>query len=236
MAATKGSSNDHEILELSRSAALESAANLLQGIAEGQKLKRRAEAAFEDRRKEEKDRKGGDFLFDMLRLNARYLNELAKLSDRHKGFALRALENFYALANPGVRNGSATELELSRQKMTSKFVVQNDVNPEEDHVTLEWVPPLGPKDQSFTFEFQGSRRRPKAAGCIVKIPIAFGLPKVITLNVDLSDYLDRRYRTEILIKLPSGTGDREHIRRIPVLIDARKPKEKEPASPEGSHD
>jgi hypothetical protein len=89
-----------DMLETTRHAALESAANLLETLAYARKLKRRAKAALEERTQFENNDKPAprDFLFDMLRLNASYLNELAKLGSHHKDLVQRALENVYSTA------------------------------------------------------------------------------------------------------------------------------------------
>lgn len=239
MGAAKRKSDEQGILEHSGSAAIESAADLLESIAHAQKLKKRAESAFEDRRRPgDQDGESGDFLGDMIRLNAHYLNELAKLSRRHNVIAHRALENFYSLINPGVKNPSASELEFTREKPTASFAVQNDVNPDVDSVTLEWASIPDSKTRKagspIVVEFDGRRRapeivpvapeqEPKPDDCRFRIavPIQFGVPKVVKLKVNFDELLERRYKLELLVRLPLRDEGREQLRRIPLTIDAR---------------
>lgn len=222
--------NENDILEQSRSAALESAADLLESIAHAQKLKKRAESTFEDRRDPgDKDTESGDFLFDMLRLNAHYLNELAKLGRRHNAVAHRALENFYALVNPAMKNPSSKELEFSREKPMASFAVQNDVNPDPKakYVMVEWEtiehPRTGDPYNPFVIELERRMLSAEIEGklCRVVLELPFGIPKVVTLHVHFDELLERRYRLELQVRLRLDDEGRDQVRRIPIVIDAR---------------
>src|SRR5215510_12462974 len=129
--------DEHEILEQSRKAAIRSAATLLDSVSKTRELRRRFGATFGGyRRRAEGDEKdSGDFLFDLLRLNAEYLNRVSRLGERYSEFAHRALENLYAVAAPpGMRHdgrdlvfdwrGSA---DRERRPRTLRFVVESEM-------------------------------------------------------------------------------------------------------------
>jgi hypothetical protein len=225
-----------DILETSRHAALESAANLLEAVAHAKKLKRHASAALEERTQlEEGDANGEprDILFDILRLNATYLNEFAKLGTRHKDLFHRALENLYSNIAANSKQPTANELEFNRKNLERAFVVRNDAAPEQDVACIEWVSVLGkPKDDPLSFKIGKKISQHRTSvdcsicgihheSCFIHVPARFGVPVVINLAIDRKSLLERVYRTELKVTLRLDQ-QRRQIRRIPVTINMRK--------------
>jgi len=232
-------SRGNDILETSRNAALESAANLLETLSHARDLKRRARAALEDRTEfdaNDEEATPRDFLFDMLRLNASYLNELAKLGSHHKDLVRRALDNLYSsAAGPTSALAKDRVLSFNRKKWTATFVVQNDVNPEARFVQLEWENVLTAHSPSAENPFAFAVRRedgvepitvPKREGGDQKasyscpLDVTFGVPAVVEMTVSDTGFLKRRYHTSLTLTLQLGDKHRQ-VRRIPVELDMR---------------
>jgi len=234
-------SRGNDILETSRNAALESAANLLETLSHARDLKRRARAALEDRTEfdaNDEEATPRDFLFDMLRLNASYLNELAKLGSHHKDLVRRALDNLYSsAAGPTSALAKDRVLSFEREKRSATFVVQNDVAPEESTVQLEWENVLAAHtplaENPFSFRNKSAenggplpvRTRPPKREHLpetywCEVPVTFGVPTVVEMTVSDTGFLKRRYHTSLTLTLQLG-NKRKQVRRIPVELDMR---------------
>jgi len=225
-----------DVLETSRSAALESAANILETLAQARKLKQRARAAIEDAtefRADETAAEPRDFLFDMLRLNASYLNELAKLGTHHKDLVRRALENLYSSASANSKHPTAANLEFDAENLSRKFIVQNDAALTEQSVLLAWEGILAARSESIPDPFsfmdeetgvpipaKGRPERNKSGAYFVEVDVVFATPTIVAMTVDPTDLLPRKYETELVIKLKLD-DKRTQVRRIPVSIDMR---------------
>jgi len=228
-------SQGNNLLETSRGTALLSAANLLETLSHARDLKRRAQAALEDRTRFDANDEGKtprDFLFDMLRLNASYLNELAKLGSHHKDLVRRALDNLYsstARSTSAVGKDRVLKFDLDRKPAT--FVVQNDVAPEVVLVELEWENVLTAHtpsaDNPFVFAIPGTEPLPvdrKDTGSphthFCRIPVTFGVPTAVEMTLQGNGFLKRRYRGILTLSVPIG-AEHKQVRRIPVEIDMR---------------
>jgi hypothetical protein len=220
---------DYETLRESRLAAIHSAANMLEGLAEAKKFRRRFDATRDESANGSDEVGSGDFLFDLLRLNATYLNELSQLGRSYGNLATRALQNLYELAKPGMSNHCADELVFhladQRESRKRRFVVQNDVNPDITHVNV-----IVPRNQiAATGEYENGLHVEEpdasaldyieAGGELVYTvePLLFGIPKVLALHVKEEAFLKRRYELYALIELELPDG-RKRRRRIPVIV------------------
>jgi len=226
----------NDIFETTRNAAIESAAALLGTLSKARDLKRRAQAALEERAEFDKDvekNEPRDFLFDMLRLNASYLNELAKLGSHHKDLVHRALENLYASASKSM-NGKDRVLQFTRDQLLQTFILQNDVldgqgDPVPVYLTWDNVleaHDLLAKDKdpfSFSVPKGATLSAIKPGSCTISVP--FGVPTVVTMKVTeqkAHPFLDRKYETTLRVTLPLPNG-RSQVRRIPVELNMRRP-------------
>src|SRR5580692_2708442 len=93
-------SDEYDFMQDTRRAALRSAANFLEAVDRARHSRRRIAAMFPEPAGEHREAKKGDFLFDLLRLNARYLNQLSALGTAHSRIAHQALERLYASLVP----------------------------------------------------------------------------------------------------------------------------------------
>lgn len=236
--------DQYQVLEQSREAAIQSIANVLDGMSKAKKLRRRFEAnRDDDRQRAEKDDgdEKSDFLFDMLRLNATYLNEAARLGARYRDFAYRALENMYRVANPASKNESADELVFARSikhpdefDVSRQFVVKNDVNPNVDELkisvprvrnarTRDWL------DVVRLYRLNGRKKAPIKGGSgpgpreEFHVEVTYGVPLVIVASADLSLCKGRKYDDDhFIVTLPLSNGG-SRVRRIAVIYDGRAP-------------
>src|SRR5690349_11166782 len=112
--------NDADTLEKSRAAAITLAANLLESVAHAKRFRRRFDP---DTGPPQSSSPQGDFLFDLLRLNADYLNQFARLGNVHKDVAHRALENLYALITPSRARSDAQSLEFTNANPDQTFAI-----------------------------------------------------------------------------------------------------------------
>jgi hypothetical protein len=254
--------DQNEILEQSRRAAVQTVANLLDGMAKTKKLRRRFESTQDDdRERAEQDdapeNRDSDFLFDMLRLNATYLNEVARLGARYRDFAYRALENMYRITHPGLKNDGADELVFARSAgvqeewIERSFVVQNDVNPKEKSARIEvpriWNPEtrdwidvieLSCDDEADLDKVpshkpeKGDRKAEEARRrAVYNVTLRFGIPQVVTAKAKV-EALPKRKIDDDHIKISLRLDERrERVRRVPVVLDGRDPKQKKPGQP-----
>jgi hypothetical protein len=211
--------DDYDILEETRSAAVRSAANLLQAADHAKRIRKRfvSTLSLRDDEDEPAGRARGDFLFDLMRLNAGFLNEMAKLGKKHNPIAHQALERLYGLLVPGGRRAQGRELLFTREERTVPFEVHNDVDPDAEEAMVEWTPlepPLDKESRNWIESIAGKkisldRKTPTAV-----IPWRFGRTEVIPLTV--RDFpMARKYTAELVVHAGA-------IRqRIPVVIDWR---------------
>ncbi len=235
--------NEHEILEQSRRAAIRSAATLLDSVSKAKQLRRRFATTFGGyRRRAEGDEKdSGDFLFDLVRLNAEYLNRVSRLGERYSEFAHRMLENFYAVAAPPSARRDGRELVFDfrgseQAKMSRRFVVESDLETAAT-VTIEWPWLTGRQDgewvqrtgvrvevdAAFQPEVSHARRR-----WGLSFDLAPGRAMDVSVVVDRSEgqgFLRRRYEFELVVCVSEKEGRWQvRERRVPVSIDLRTPK------------
>jgi hypothetical protein len=213
--------SDYGILEESRRAAIRSAANLLEVADRAKRLRKRVASTWrncdDDDGKDRNDR--GDFMFDLLRLNASYLNQLAKIGEAHGHVAHRALEKLYALVVPSGRARSGEELVFTPHRRSHKFELHNDLNPNADSVTLTWAtvsPPLLSRPQHW-LSFLDGENVSNRQDLTLRLP--FGASRSVSAIVRGDFPVLRKYAAELSVKLG-------RMRRgIPVVIDWR---EREP--------
>jgi hypothetical protein len=221
--------DEYEAMQETRKAALRSAANFLEAVDRARQARRRIAALFpvarEERKKPEERR--GDFLFDLIRLNARYLNQLSALGTAHGRIAHQALERLYSAmvpvgrphgGHPGAYPGE--ELVFSPEARTAKFVVEC-VDPNVDHATVRWQP-LEPSLRAARGWLLAVDGASVARGDHVDVALQFGVRKLIAVTVIDRLPIARRYTSELLVDIGSQR------RRIPVVLDFRRRERDEP--------
>jgi hypothetical protein len=238
------SNNDHAILEQSRRAAVQTVANVLDGLAKAKQLRRRTESRFDDDRERSPndDAEGGqnDFLFDMLRLNATYLNEVARLSGRYRDFAYRVLENMYRVANPLAKNMASDELvfayDETRVMPKRKLIIQNDVVADDAQALIE-VPIIrssvpGSRERALSLYSSGTLLKPYPNGGdridTYELTAPFGKPIVVELVADPAVFRKRKLEDFIVIRLTLDE-ERVRVRRVPIVLDGRDFRKPDPA-------
>jgi hypothetical protein len=214
--------DEYDAMQDARKAALRSAANFLESIDRARQARKRAAALFPEPRREEgtQEKRKGDFLFDLLRLNARYLNQLSALGTAHSRIAQQALERLYSAMVPATRAYAGTSgmypgqvLDFSPTARTAKFIVEC-VDPNVDAVTLRWRPlePAIRAAKGWLLKINGANVAGKDH---VDVDVEFGVRKVIAVTVTDKLPIARRYTSELLV-------DMGPLRRcIPVVLDFR---------------
>jgi hypothetical protein len=223
----------NDVVETSRQAALQSAANLLEALAQAQKLRKRAHATLDDRTDfdDKSQSTARDFLFDIMRLNASFLNELAKIGSRNSDIVKRAMENMYSAATNNAKHAETRELSFNLKQVEQAFVVQNDAAPMSQTLRLTWQNVLHGRPnpvQPFSLRVQGSDSDrinvvcDDDGQCSANVGVNFGVPKVLLLKIKTrpNPFLERRYHTELAIRLQLANG-KWLVRRIPINIDMR---------------
>ena len=213
--------DEYDAMQDARKAALRSAANLLESVNRARQARRRVAALFPEPRGEGRpEKKKGDFLFDLLRLNARYLNQLSALGTAHSRIAHQALERLYAAMVPGGRPYAGYPgfyrpevLDFSPATRTAKFVLECD-DPNVDSATLRWRPlePSIRAARGWLLKINGASVAGKDH---VDIDLEFGVRRVISVTVTNKLPIARRYTSELLVDM----GPRR--RCIPVVLDFR---------------
>jgi hypothetical protein len=220
--------SDYSTLEKSRRAAILTAANLLEAADKAKRLRKRFAStltAKDDGETAPTDR--GDFLFDLLRLNANYLNQLATLGKRHGGIAQSALEKLYGLMVPANSREASSELSFTRSRRTARFLVRNDASPESKRAEISsrsFVPSDDRADGSWLSnikamsgpavvqETSGGSRPVKTY--LVNAPLGHTVELVAQIYDEFAG--QRQYSAELVVKLGRVQ------RTIPVSIDWRK--------------
>jgi hypothetical protein len=205
--------NDYETIRATRQAAIQSAANVLQALSDAKRLRRPVVGAIAGSEQKKEGGKG-DFLFDLLRLNARYLNELAGIGKNHTNIAQRALERLYSLVTPAGGTSSPAELRLSRARPSTAFQIHNDADPERGEVTVtlgRLDPPLLPAGVPWLVEID--RKAIKTVPFTYRRKLAFGESAVLRVTATDRFPIARSYTSELTVQLGDST------RRIPVTID-----------------
>jgi hypothetical protein len=218
--------SDYEVLEETRRTAVQSAANLLETVDHAKRLRKKLFSSLSLG-----DDKGGDttersdFLFDVLRLNARYLNRLADIGKRHSHIPHQALERLYSVITnsiaprPAERAGGE-ELLFTRQRLGGSFEIYNDVDRQKERTRVEWtaltpsLPDLDP--QTNWIEYIGGQAASKKAE--VKVPSPYRRVQVIRVRVTAAFLAqpptNQKYTAEIFVH-----DGRAAPRRISVVID-----------------
>ena len=220
--------DDFELLETSRETALRSAVTILEGLSKAKELRKAYEGGIGVIKDDDANPKG-DFLFDLLRLNATYLNEVAKLGERYNGFALRALEKLYAFANP-----TATRVVLTPASNQGSFTVRNDSNPGSSQVTLDIpaVNDIGAKGHqrwrlrtargNIALDAAGGVSRERPTRYTGKLDVDFGDSIDVFVEFDFDELRGLRLEDEIRISIELGAR-RSKVFRVPLVIDNRPP-------------
>src|SRR5277367_6766264 len=109
---------DHDILEHTRRAAIRSAGTYLETLDRARRSRADADGGSRPfaravaRAGQRPDRL--EVLFEVLRLNANYLNQLAKLGERHGDVAHRTLEHLYSMIAPSRSDPATSTLRFTR--------------------------------------------------------------------------------------------------------------------------
>ena len=219
--------DEYDAMQDARKAALRSAANFLESVDHARQARKRVAALFPRPRDDDgrHERKKGDFLFDLLRLNARYLNQLSALGTAHSRIAHQALERLYSAMVPASRSYGGYQgaypgevLNFSPKTRTAKFVVEC-VDPNVDSVTLRWRP-LEPAIRAAKGWLTKIDDANVAGKDHADVDVEFGVRKVISVTVTDKLPIARRYSSELFV-------DMGPLRRcIPVVVDFR-PKERD---------
>jgi hypothetical protein len=209
--------SDYDTLEKTRRAAILTAANLLETAAKAKRLRKRLVSTLgtDDSTKDDKK----DFLFDLLRLNANYMNQLATLGKRHGSIAQSALEKLYDLMVPPGRRDSTSEIAFTRDHRVAPFHIRNDASPDIRTATIEprgfvpsetgkWLKSLTASGVDVPVDDQGP-------GEVYVVPAPFGQVTELVAEVYASISGHRQYTPELRVTL----GD--VVRTIPVHIDWR---------------
>jgi hypothetical protein len=218
-------SDEYDVMQDTRRAALRSAANFLEAVDRARQSRRRMAALFPETAEpagdgERRREKKGDFLFDLLRLNARYLNQLSALGTAHSRIAHQALERLYAsmvpMARPfaGYPGAPGETLVFSRTKRTLKFTIDHRFDPNVDSVTVRWRP-LSPSMRAAKDWLVKVNRTPVVGKEHLDVEVEFGASNVIALTVTDKLPIARRYTSELLVDMGAQR------RCIPVVIDFR---------------
>jgi hypothetical protein len=215
-------SDEYDAMQEVRKAALRSAANLLESADHARQARKRVASLFPQPRDDDgrHEKRKGDFLFDLLRLNARYLNQLSALGTAHSRIAHQALERLYSAIVPASRPYAGYQgaypgevLDFSPTTRTAKFVVEC-VDPHVDSVTLRWRPldPAIRAARTWLVKVDGTNVAGKDH---VDVGIEFGVRKVISVTVTNKLPIARRYTSELFVDMGA-------LRRcIPVVLDFR---------------
>ena len=234
--------DDHfEILEQSRRAAIVAAANVFDGLSKAKQLRRRVSATVEDTRLpgpgDANAPQNEDFLFDMLRLHANYMNEVARLGKTYRDFAYRALENMYRIANPGLgeRGGDElvfTEADEQHGYSSQSLVIRNDNDPSIQVATIDVPTIRDPASSGWKSALKVTSPKPVAPPSpptgpreSYTVPLPFGQPLAVTLTAAHKAFRHRKYDDYVFVRLTLRTGQIRE-RRIPVRLDGRSRKEK----------
>jgi hypothetical protein len=221
--------DEYDAMQEARKAALRSAANLLESVDRARQARRRVAALFPEPRDDDgrHEKRKGDFLFDLLRLNARYLNQLSALGTAHSRIAHQALERLYSAMVPAGRQYSGYQggysgqvLDFSPTARTAKFVIEC-VDPNVDSATLRWRPlePAIRAARGWLVKIDGASVAGKDH---VDVAVEFGVRKVISATITDKLPIARRYTSEIFV-------DMGPLRRcIPVVLDFRPEERDEP--------
>jgi hypothetical protein len=214
--------DEYDAMQEARKAALRSAANFLESVDRTRQARKRVAALFPEPRDDDgrHEKRKGDFLFDLLRLNARYLNQLSALGSAHSRIAHQALERLYSAMVPASRQYTGYQgvypgevLDFSPTTRTAKFVVEC-VDPNVDSATLRWRPlePAIRAARGWLIKINGASVAGKDH---VDVDVEFGVRKVISVTVTDKLPIARRYTSEIFV-------DMGPMRRcIPVALDFR---------------
>ena len=123
--------SDYGTLNQSRNAAIIGAANLLEAADKAKRLRKRFTSALDLPESDPAPADArGDFLLDLMRLNANYMNQLATIGKKHGDIANSALEKLYRLLVPPARRDASAELRFERPLAPAEFLVRNDCSPE----------------------------------------------------------------------------------------------------------
>ncbi len=215
-------SDEYDFMQDTRRAALRSAANFLEAVDRARRSRRRIAAMFPEPAGdgERPGAKKGDFLFDLLRLNARYLNQLSALGTAHSRIAHQALERLYASMVPMTRpfaghpGAPGEELVFSPAKRTLKFTIDHRVDPDVDRATIRWRP-LSPSIRAARDWLVQIDRTGVVGKEHLDVEVEFGGKNVIALTVTDKLPIARRYTSELLVDVGA------HRRCIPVVLDFR---------------
>lgn len=222
-------SDEYDFMQDTRRAALRSAANFLEAVDRARQSRRRIAALFPEPPGdgEKQGAKKGDFLFDLLRLNARYLNQLSALGTAHSRIAHQALERLYASMVPVARplaghpGAPGEELVFSPSRRTLKFTIDHRVDPNVDSATIRWRP-LSPSVRAARDWLVKIDRASVVGKEHLDVDVEFGKRNVVALTVTDKLPIARRFTSELFVDMGS------HRRCIPVVLDFRAKEGNEP--------
>jgi hypothetical protein len=208
--------DEHEILEQTRKASIEAAANVLEFVA-------RAKAQHQARaRRRPRDKSGaaapqGDLLMELIQLNARFLNRVVELVGEHRSTAHRALEHFYTQLVPSSFGRSVEPLLFTQVRQTRTIKFENrSLNRANVYLRITWNDLQGPRPSrpvGAAFVFTPGEAQ-KDGAWLVEAP--YGTPLELKVELrSIDDKLRERcsYTTELELTLDKQT------QRIPVTVE-----------------
>ncbi len=214
--------SDYGTLNQNRNATIVGAANLLEAADKAKRLRKRFLSTL-DLPEDDPDKvdKRGDFLLDLMRLNANYVNQLASIGKKHGDIANSALEKLYRLMVPPARRDASAELRFEPGALEAKFLVRNDCSPagavhfEPRGFVPSMTPPSDTRPRGSWLEsltLNDAILDPRS-GYSCAVP--FGDPAEFVAKT-YGDFLARRlYAVELVVNM-GGTR-----KTIPVSIDFR---------------
>lgn len=171
-------------LETSRALLIQSAADLLEGIARAKALQQKF---FPVARKPARGSQGGDLALDLMRLQVDYLSRLSELSHSHRDLAYRALDTLYKAVAPRTRRDQVEELLFDSDTWKTALVIENRVQAAPVTVALSCTPVAGASTLdllSLGVTIQASAVKGKVEkDAPLVFQLEFGKPKTIHLEV-----------------------------------------------------
>ena len=212
--------SDYGTIEHTRRAAITSAANLLEAADKAKRLRKRVISTL-GLDEEAKDGDRGDFVLELMRLNASYLNRLATLGKRHGGIAQSALEKLYGFMVPPSRREASAELKFTRAERKARFLIRNDASPRNDEARIaprSFVPSASRDDGTWLKALAG-KPKPKLDSKTGEYRVTVPFGGSVELEAEVFDDFVGPRLFQAILAVTLGPVER----LISVVIDWRMP-------------
>ena len=213
--------SDYEVLDQTRTAAIRSAANLLEAADHAKRIRQRL---FASTPRDDHPSGSGrtDLVYEVMRLNAHYLNRLADIGKKHSDVPHRVLERFYNMIVSGSGSRLSTELLFHDRRRVDAFEIYNDVDPGSATTKIEWTaprPPIGVFGEKPWWSRIARETVPRP-DMTVEVDYRYRVTSLIEVKVRdefMKKACDARLRSKAELIVHEG----KLRRRIPVVIDGR---------------